>query len=121
MLVGPFRSLMRAVRHPALSRHALSTVSAQKRGAAFAKTWSGERTGDSPLAGASDREPNPLMEFFDHHSTGRGLWKWRHYFDIYHRHLQKFFGKEVHVAEVGIYSGGSLEMWKQYFGPRCHV
>jgi len=44
-----------------------------------------------------------------------------HYFDIYHRHLQKFTGKEVHVLEVGVYSGGSLEMWREYFGPKCRV
>jgi len=27
----------------------------------------------------------------------------------------------VHVAEVGIFSGGSLDMWRHYFGPRCHL
>jgi SAM-dependent methyltransferase len=66
-------------------------------------------------------EDNPLESYFDAHTTGRGIWKWRHYFDIYHRHFSKFIGKEVHILEIGIFSGGSLGMWKEYFGPGCRV
>ena len=44
-----------------------------------------------------------------------------HYFDIYQRHFSKFVGKDVHVLEIGVYSGGSLEMWRDYFGPRSHI
>ena len=65
--------------------------------------------------------PNALQEYFDGHREGRGIWKWKHYFDIYHRHFSKFIGREVHLMEIGIYSGGSLDMWKAYFGPKCHV
>lgn len=64
---------------------------------------------------------NPLHEFFENHRTGRGIWKFRHYFDIYHRHFARFVGKEVHVLEIGVFSGGSLEMWSHYFGPHCHI
>lgn len=64
---------------------------------------------------------NPLRDYFDSHRSGRGIWKHLHYFDIYHRHFEKFRGQEVHLLEVGVYSGGSLEMWKHYFGPRCRV
>jgi Methyltransferase domain len=27
----------------------------------------------------------------------------------------------VHIAEIGVFSGGSLLMWQEYFGPNCHV
>jgi Methyltransferase domain len=64
---------------------------------------------------------NPLEEYFDSHTSGPGIWKWRHYFEIYHRHFEKFRGEEVHVVEIGVYSGGSLGMWKHYFGPRCRI
>ena len=64
---------------------------------------------------AADR--NPLEAWFDTHRTGPGVWKWRHYFEIYHRHLAKFVSKGPTVLEVGIYSGGSLLMWRDYFGP----
>ena len=65
--------------------------------------------------------PNPLEHFFDAHRSGPGIWKWRHYFDIYHRHLAAFRGRDVHVAEVGVFSGGSLRMWEWYFGDRAHI
>lgn len=64
---------------------------------------------------------NPLKAFFDSRETGRGIWKWTHYFDIYHRHFSKFVGDEVNVLEIGVYSGGSLEMWRHYFGSKCRV
>jgi hypothetical protein len=64
---------------------------------------------------------NPLETYFHSHKTGRGVWKWLHYFDIYHRHLNKFVGSKVHIVEVGIYSGGSLEMWREYFGEDCYI
>jgi hypothetical protein len=66
-------------------------------------------------------ESNPLTDYFNSHLEGPGLWKWMHYFDIYHRHFKKFIGREVHVLEVGIYSGGSLGMWREYFGKGCQI
>jgi hypothetical protein len=62
-----------------------------------------------------------LTDYFEHHTTGRGLWKWTHYYDIYERHLAKFVGEAVDVVEIGVYSGGSLDMWRHYLGPRCRV
>src|SRR5215211_8784066 len=59
---------------------------------------------------------SPLEAYFDSITEGPGIWKWRHYFAIYHRHLHKFIGRSPHVLEVGIYSGGSLPMWLHYFG-----
>ena len=47
--------------------------------------------------------------------------KWSHYFDIYEQHLGKFVGKNPVVVEVGIYRGGSAEMWKKYFGPGATI
>lgn len=64
---------------------------------------------------------NPLQLFFEARAEGPGIWKWRHYFDIYDRHLARFRGRPVRVAEIGIYSGGSLEMWRDYFGPACEI
>ncbi len=74
-----------------------------------------------PAGAAPQAEANPLRDYFDAHTAGPGLWKWRHYLEIYHRHLAKFVGGPVQVVEVGIYSGGSLLMWADYFGPGCHI
>lgn len=64
---------------------------------------------------------NPLRTFFNGRTAGRGIWKWDHYFDIYDRHFSRFRGQEIHVLEIGVYSGGSLDMWHDYFGPAAHV
>jgi Methyltransferase domain len=61
---------------------------------------------------------NPLWDFFQNHKTGHGVWN---YFEIYHRHLSKFIGRSPDVLEIGIYSGGSLEMWHSYFGEGSHI
>jgi hypothetical protein len=64
---------------------------------------------------------NPLRTFFNERKTGHGIWKWDHYFDIYDRHFSRFRGGKVHVLEIGVYSGGSLDMWKHYFGPQASI
>jgi hypothetical protein len=68
-----------------------------------------------------EQPANRLRTFFDNRKVGNGIWKWLHYFEIYERHFSRFQGQEVHIAEIGIYSGGSLEMWRDYFGPKAHI
>ena len=65
----------------------------------------------------SQGSTNPLGAFFDARTTGRGIVKWRHYFEIYDRHLAKFVGEPTALLEIGIYAGGSLDMWQAYLGP----
>jgi hypothetical protein len=103
----------------------LKTVPSILRGSVHASDWKDvifEQRASTGVQGTpSGGLSNPLSAYFDSRTEGRGIWKWQHYFDIYHRHFQKFVGKEVRVVEVGIYSGGSLDMWKAYFGPECTV
>jgi SAM-dependent methyltransferase len=47
--------------------------------------------------------------------------KWLHYFDIYERHFRPFAGKKIKVLEIGIWQGGSLKMWKEYFGEKAEI
>jgi SAM-dependent methyltransferase len=94
------------------------------RGIAAARNWQTHGAAGAMVSRRSDRPAisrNPLSSYIDGVSAGPGLWKWHHYLDIYHRHLSKFVDARVEVAEVGVYSGGSLRMWKQYFGSGCHV
>src|SRR5438094_5223335 len=44
---------------------------------------------------------NPLRDFFQARSVGRGIWKYDHYFDVYHRHLAQFVGTDAHLLEIG--------------------
>lgn len=58
---------------------------------------------------------NDLERYF-RQNTGRGIYKWGHYFDIYERYFGRFRGTGVRVMEIGVQNGGSLQMWKSYFG-----
>jgi SAM-dependent methyltransferase len=70
---------------------------------------------------SSTRPGGRLEAYFDGHTTGLGIWKWRHYFEIYDKHFARFAGNEPHILEIGVYSGGSLDMWMDYLGPGCSV
>jgi hypothetical protein len=65
-------------------------------------------------------ETNPLWNYFLK-NQGRLIHKWHHYFDIYHNHFNRFRGQPVTILEIGIYHGGSLKMWEDYFGPRARI
>jgi SAM-dependent methyltransferase len=97
---------------------ALTTLRNMRDGLRFASEMPATATTPAAVAGNGD---NPLEHYFDSVTEGPGIWKWRHYFPVYHRHLAKFVGKEVHIVEIGIYSGGSLPMWLDYFGDGCQV
>ncbi|CAE8663486.1 unnamed protein product [Polarella glacialis] len=62
-------------------------------------------------------DTNPLVEWWDSYRSGLLAGKGAHYFDVYHRHLSHLRGHPVHLLEIGVANGGSLEMWKAYFGP----
>ncbi len=61
------------------------------------------------------------LEVFFNESMGNRTTKWRHYFEIYDRHLSRFRGTDVHIVEFGVKHGGSLQMWKYYFGPSAKI
>jgi len=47
--------------------------------------------------------------------------KFEHYFPLYEKHFQKYVGKSPKILEIGVFGGGSLELWKEYFGPGTKV
>ena len=40
-----------------------------------------------------------------------------HYFPIYEKHFSRFINQSVVFLEIGVSRGGSLQLWKRYFGP----
>lgn len=42
--------------------------------------------------------------------------KWAHYFRVYERHLSRFRGRPLRLLEIGVSQGGSLDIWRRYFG-----
>lgn len=63
---------------------------------------------------------NDLEQYF-YNNTGRGIAKWRHYFEIYERHFARYRGRQVTILEIGVWKGGSLQMWKHYFGADARI
>jgi len=61
------------------------------------------------------------LEAYFFANTGNLIHKWRHYFEIYDRHFSRFRGKPINVLEIGVGQGGSLQMWKEYFGPSARI
>lgn len=47
--------------------------------------------------------------------------KWKKYFSVYEELFQKYKGKKITFIEIGILDGGSLEIWKNYFGPKAKI
>lgn len=47
--------------------------------------------------------------------------KWIPYFDVYEKHFSKFVNKAPVIVEVGVQGGGSLQMWRKYFGADAKI
>lgn len=63
---------------------------------------------------------NPLLKYFETNKSKR-IHKWIHYFDIYHQYFNRFRNKPITFLEIGVQNGGSLEMWRKYFGPKATI
>jgi cephalosporin hydroxylase len=61
-----------------------------------------------------------IRELFYNHE-GNLIHKWDHYFDIYEKHFAKYRGQKVNILEIGISHGGSMQLWKKYFGVQAHI
>jgi hypothetical protein len=63
---------------------------------------------------------NDLEKYFVENTRSQ-IHKWQHYFEIYDRHFSRFRGTDVSLVEFGVSHGGSLQMWKHYFGPNAKI
>lgn len=111
---------------PGISVHDAGCLVERAVGARFAAQWQAHSE-IRPSDAAANRtvskslDANPLAEYLAGVCEGRGIQKWLHYSEVYHRHLRKFTTRDISVVEVGVHSGGSLAMWRRYFGERCHI
>jgi hypothetical protein len=56
-----------------------------------------------------------LLDIFAN-NKGNVVDKWHHYIPLYDRYFSRFRGSKVRFLEIGVSNGGSLQMWRQYFG-----
>ena len=64
---------------------------------------------------------NDLEKFARITQSKRVLRKMAHYFEIYDRHFSRYRNHEVVILEIGVSYGGSLQMWKDYFGEKAKI
>lgn len=55
------------------------------------------------------------------HNEGRVIHKWLHYFQVYERYFARYRGSDFKMLEIGVSKGGSLAMWRSYFGPNATI
>jgi len=54
-------------------------------------------------------------------STPKYSIKWSNYFEVYEKIFKKFVNKKITFVEIGIGDGGSLFMWKNFFGKKARI
>jgi hypothetical protein len=47
----------------------------------------------------------------------RPIHKWHQYFPVYEQHFERFRNRHLTIFEIGVGEGGSLQLWRGYFGP----
>lgn len=107
-------SNQRVVRHPI--RRAVSWM--------FRKT-SGRRSSITslwipPSEAKAITSASQLSELFYAHD-GRPINKWTHYLQLYDTYFARFRGSSVKMLEIGVFEGGSLELWRRYLGPDARI
>ena len=63
----------------------------------------------------NDSDMNDLERLF-WDNTDRAIDKWHHYFKIYDEFLSSRRNTPLRFLEIGVQSGGSLKMWRDYLG-----
>src|SRR5262245_6468409 len=96
----------------------IDRVRGKPRSSGPADAW-----GVSPREARRSVQPSGELEklFYDH--NGRIAHKWHHYLEIYERHfepLRRQLGAP-RVLELGVSRGGSLQLWRKYFGANAKI
>jgi len=60
-----------------------------------------------------------LIDLF-YESENRSI-KWKKYFPVYENLFNSYKNKNITFVEIGILDGGSLEIWKKYFGKNSRI
>ncbi|WP_434621572.1 class I SAM-dependent methyltransferase [Tabrizicola sp. M-4] len=53
--------------------------------------------------------------------TERVINKWHHYLPLYDRYFARWRNRPFRFLEIGVSKGGSLDLWRRYFGPEAVI
>lgn len=71
-------------------------------------------TEQTTLTSANENPDNELFRIF---SSDTNVHKWHHYFEVYETYFSRYRDRPIRMLEIGVFRGGSLRMWKEYFHP----
>ena len=57
-----------------------------------------------------------LLQLYAENSDAQ-VHKWHHYIPLYDRYFTSYRNRPIRFLEIGVSRGGSLNLWRQYFGP----
>ena len=79
--------------------------------------------GMSPRRARKFVQPTGELEALFYSHKGRIAHKWHHYLEIYERHFEPLRQQQrpLRILELGVSRGGSLELWRKYFGPDARI
>ena len=61
-----------------------------------------------------------LLRIFSENSEAQ-VHKWHHYIPIYDRYFSQFRARPIRFLEIGVSKGGSLRVWRNYFGENATI
>lgn len=107
-------------------KYGLSRLEVSRMEPGFGARLAGESQRKDPSQLVSDFEVPPdqakgssnLFKLFMSHE-GRLIHKWDHYLDLYDRHFAAI--QSPRMLEIGVFKGGSLELWRKYFGANAVI
>jgi cephalosporin hydroxylase len=67
------------------------------------------------------RADDAFSQLFFEYDGERLIHKWAHYLSIYSRLFAPFRNSAPRFLEIGVSQGGSLEMWRSFFGPNATI
>ena len=56
-----------------------------------------------------------------HRTDDKVMTKLDHYLDVYHRLMAPWRSQDISFLEIGIWKGGSIKMWQDYFGAESRL
>lgn len=77
--------------------------------------YQGEKSVNEDIRQKYGFESDLLAVFSE--NDGPIVHKWHHYLPIYDRYFAPWRGRPLRFLEIGVSRGGSLQMWRRFFGP----
>jgi len=72
-------------------------------------------------ASSAEAKQLSFSQFVEARTIGRGIWKWSNALAAYEVHFGRYKNQPFKLGEVGVWSGGSLDMWHAVLGAQGHV